>query len=179
MAVFMFGRMEFAASSKAVAPINEIQYDLALETDQQDVDGQKPSTYIKNVGLATLSFSVVYAKSLGVDPRTEWGWWATMLNDKKPYPLILGGRPLGADMWLVVGVTASEYEYFGDELVKVVVTVMMDEYVRAGKKEVPAAVKSSGGGSGAKKEATGKALPPAQTNAQIADKAKNLLTSKK
>ena len=168
MPILMFGPMVFQASSESLAPISEIGYSIALETDQQEADEQKPSTYIKNVELATLAFTVTYCESLNTDPRHEWGRWASVLNEKKPYPLILGGKPLGSDKWLLVGVEASELEYIGDTLIRAVLTIAMDEYVRPGKKEV----KTSGDAT------TGKALPPKTTNAQIAEKAKNLLSSK-
>ena len=66
----------------------------------------------------------------------EFNSWKKILYSKKPHPFILGGKKLGSNNYLLKDVDAEETKIIGNgEIVKMVINLELEEYVRAGKKK--------------------------------------------
>jgi hypothetical protein len=147
LSIAIFAGKSFEVNSDMINTFNELQYGSSIQTEKQDSDKGKPSTYIKGSDLDTMSYNIQLDKSFGVEPRSEMEQWVDIMNDKRPYPFILGGRPMGGN-WLLVSVEADniKVDSTGD-ILTMDLSLKFDEHVRDGSpqndKESPPAVKTS------------------------------------
>jgi hypothetical protein len=80
---------------------------------------------------------------LGLNPRREMEEWVNIKDSGVAYPFILGGRPLGANKWLLVDIQASEETIDNaGNILALTLNLKFDEYVR------PGSAQSSTGSSG-------------------------------
>jgi len=143
MAIATFGKKVFQVDAKKIYTFRDFAYSATLETEAQEVEGKKPSTYIKGEALSTMSLTIPLGKEYGVDPRSEWESWENILAQKTPQYFILGGKPVGKNKWLLKSVSPSNMRIDNKgQIVGMDLTLEFEEYVRAGS---AAASKSSGG----------------------------------
>lgn len=108
----------------------------SIAAEAQEKENDKPSTYIKGFNLETLSFSITVFKQKNIDPLSEFNSWKKILYSKKPHQFILGGKKLGSNNFLMKDVSMEETKIVGNgEIVKMVIAIELEEYVRAGKKK--------------------------------------------
>lgn len=125
----------FESSSNRIYTFYDFQHNSSLQTEKQDADGTKPSTYIKGSDLETMSFKIKLDVSNGVNPRNEWGDWLRIMASKAAYPFILGNVPFRSASWLLVNVTPGEPVIDNSgKILSIELTLQFEEYVRAGKK---------------------------------------------
>jgi len=140
MPIATFGNKVFQVDAKRIYTFNNFSYSATLETEAQEAEGKKPSTYIKGEGLSTLSLTIPLEKMYGIDPRTEWESWESILAQKSPQIFILGGKPLGKNKWLLKSVSPSDVRIDAKGQIQGMnLALEFEEYVRAGS----AAAKSS------------------------------------
>lgn len=127
----------FKVSNKGIYTLKDgIKMKASIATESQEKENDKPSTYIKGFNLETLSFSITVFKQKNIDPLGEFNSWKKILYSKKPYPFILGGKKLGSNNFLMKDVSMEETKIVGNgEIVKMVIGIELEEYVRAGKKK--------------------------------------------
>lgn len=132
MPIAVFGNKVFEITDSKIYTMEGLQYSSSLETEKQDAEGKKPSTYIKGPGLNELNFTLKLDATLGVNPRREIESWEQIKDASVAYPFILGRSPLGSK-WLLVDVNASNtvVDNIGNML-KAELQLKFDEYVRPG-----------------------------------------------
>jgi len=133
MPIAVFGSKVFEITDSKVYTIDGLQYSSSLQTEKQDTEGKKPSTYNKGPGLNGLSFTLKLDVTQGVNPRREIESWEQIKDAAVAYPFILGRSPLGLNKWLLVDIQASNavIDNMGN-ILKVELELKFDEYVRAG-----------------------------------------------
>lgn len=125
----------FQVSWNKVYTIDGLTWGGSIDTEVQEHQGGKPSTYIKGLGLDTLSFDIPLRADLGHNVRAEIEWWQKIRDSKTPDIFMLGSKPLGSNKWLVKSVNASDIVLDGaGRMIKATLKIEIEEYVRAGKK---------------------------------------------
>jgi len=144
MPIAVFGNKTFQVTTDKIYTFSEFQYSSSLQTEKQDADGKKPSTYNKGPGLDSLGLKIRLSVDMGVNPRVELGEWLAIKDDSIAYPFILGGVPFRPNKWLLVEVQASD-EVFDNQGAMLALTLVLkfDEYVRPGSAPAQSSTKSS------------------------------------
>jgi len=136
MSIAIFGSKSFSVSSHKVLTFNELTFSGQLQVDTQEVDKEKPSTYIKGPGLEKLSFMVQLEASLGVDVRAEMDSWRSIRDAGQPQVFSIGGKPLSGNKWLLTSVEITDTVIDGaGRFSSAKLSLTFEEYVRPGKKE--------------------------------------------
>uniref|UniRef100_UPI003F6610FE phage tail protein n=1 Tax=Gorillibacterium sp. sgz5001074 TaxID=3446695 RepID=UPI003F6610FE len=118
----------------------------ALDTEAQEKLQDKPSTYIKGKTLSTISFDIPLRAELGHNVRAEIEAWEAIRDTARPDYFILGEKPLGRNKWLLKSTTVSDPLLDAQGwLIKAVLKLELEEYVRAGSAEASASKKAAAG----------------------------------
>ncbi|MCR4442138.1 MAG: phage tail protein [Peptococcaceae bacterium] len=142
--IAIFRNKIFQVDVSKIYTFNDFSHSALLQTDAQEVDGKKPSTYIKGQGLDTMSFSLSLEERNGINPRQEWENWQQILAQGVPDIFVLGGKPIGENKWLLKTITPSNVRIDNSGHIQgLTLALEFEEYVRPGKKE-------AGGSSGSK-----------------------------
>lgn len=150
MEVATFGAMVFSVSSDRIYTLSELSVEESLDTEAQENQGAKPSTYIKGMELMPVSFALVL-DSRFVAVTEELDRWFTLLRQRQPYYLTLGGRLVSRNRFLLKSVKAGEFRLAGGKLLHARLDLSFEEYVSAGyKKDAGGAVLGTGAGQSAK-----------------------------
>lgn len=136
MAIASFGNKTFSVSNNRIYTFEEFSRTGTLNIEEQEVEGQKPSTYIKGSALDEISFKVTLFRQKGLDVRSEIDSWMAIKDSKVPYMLILGNKPVTTNKFLLTSVSESEasFDRNGNYL-RVVIQLQFKEFVRAGAKK--------------------------------------------
>jgi|GEM_PF-1214700 hypothetical protein len=137
MPIAVFGSKVFEITDSKIYTMDGLQYGTTLETEKQDAEGKKPSTYNKGPGLNSFSFTLKLDVTQGVNPRREMESWEQIKDASVAYPFILGRSPLGlGNKWLLVDIQASNSVIDNQgNMLKVDLQMKFDEYVRPGSAE--------------------------------------------
>lgn len=131
-----FANKVFKVSSNYLYTFDEFTMNGELKIDEQEVDGNKPSTYIKGSGLDKVSFNLMLIKQKSIDVRAEIKDWFKIRDDKTPHNLIIGNSNLSSYKFLLTNVDVSDVKIgAGGKFLKAKVQLQFSEYVRAGKKD--------------------------------------------
>jgi phage protein U len=134
MAIATFGSKVFTASHNKVYTFNDFTRSGGLNIEEQDVNGKKPSTYIKGIGLEDISFNVQLIEQKKLSVKGEIDSWFKIKDDKKPYLLIIGGKAVNKNKYLLVNVTVQDSSFStAGKCIKATLQLQFKEYVRAGK----------------------------------------------
>lgn len=165
MPIATFQKKVFQVSSDRKYTFNGLTWGAGLDTEAQEKLKDKPSTYIKGIGLNTLSIEITLRQDFGMNVRAEIEQWEAIRDKQIPDYFILGTKPVSKNKFLLKSVTVSDPEIDGrGRILKASLKLEFEEYVRAGK-----AQSKSGGAGGL---AMGSTLTPlSYTNP--ADKAEN------
>ncbi|TGE36893.1 hypothetical protein E4K67_17490 [Desulfosporosinus fructosivorans] len=147
MPIAVFGSKVFEITDSKIYTFDGLQYTTTLDTEKQDAEGKKPSTYNKGPGLNGLNFTLKLDATQGVNPRHEMESWEQIKDAGVAYQFILGRSPLGWNKWLLVDVQGSNIvmDNLGNML-KLDLQLKLDEYVRPGSAAVAAAKANGSGG---------------------------------
>lgn len=155
MSIAVFGTKTFSVSSSKVITFDDLSLSGELQVDTQEVDKQKPSTYIKGPGLEKISFIVSLKASLGVDVRAEIDSWRAIRDAGIPQVFSIGGKPISKNKWLLISAEVSEASInAAGQFVSAKLNLSFEEFVRFGKKED----QKSGGGAAKSKTKSPKSI---------------------
>lgn len=134
MPIASFQHKIFSVSSIKQYPLSGLNWSGSLETESQDKLKGKPSTYIKGESLSSMSFDIPLRVDFKVNPRKEIEDWEAIKSSAKPALFILGTKPVGKNKWLLKSVSVSDQEIDGKgNIIKALIKLEFEEYVRAGK----------------------------------------------
>ncbi len=149
MPIAAFGYKVFQVSASKVYTFSDFALSSTLETESQEVEGAKPSTYIKGPGLETISFKVVADASLGVDPEYEMNDWRAIKDLGQAFPFSIGGRPLSNNLWLLKSVSINNTVINGaGKILRATIDLSFEEFVRIGAKKEKETAEGAGFKSG-------------------------------
>ena len=135
MPIAIFASKTFKTSSRSLYTFDEFTTSSGLQVEKQDVEGKKPSTYIKGSDLDSMSFNIPLSHSLGIDVWGEFVSWKAIMEREKAYTFILGGKPVGQNKWLLKSVQLSNSKIDGNgKILSASLQLQFEEYVRAGTK---------------------------------------------
>lgn len=135
MPIASFGKKVFQVSSRKVDTIGSLVWSGAIDSEAQEKLQNKPSTYIKGLGLTQMSFEIPLKTEFGHNIRAEIESWENMRDRRNPELFFLGNKPLGKNKWLLKSVVVSETVINGKgDLISAKIKIELEEYVRAGSK---------------------------------------------
>lgn len=101
-----WGPKGFTVSTSRLALIEGLTTSLTLKEDSEnDTSGTQP-TNTRGRELRPISFSVLYLRAAGMDPRNQLDQWEKELGNA--YPLMIGGKRFGAEKMKLTEVSASD-----------------------------------------------------------------------
>lgn len=131
-----FGDKTFEVSQDKIYTFSNVSNSMGLNTEEQEVEGEKPSIYIKGFKNETPSINITLNHSDTIDCDTEYKYWKDVLYSKKPHMLFLGKEPVSNNKFLLVDITPSDMVYHpSGKLIKITLTLKFQEYPRAGVKK--------------------------------------------
>lgn len=149
MALGGFADKIFEVSMQKIYTFDEFSNEIGLNVEEQEVDGDKPSTYIKGMNLENPSIALDLRQSTNLDVETEINDWRKLCNDSTPYMLFIGNNPVSVNKYLLTGVSVSDSTIISSgKIVRCKLKLSFKEYVRAGVK------KEEGTSSSSKKSAS-------------------------
>jgi hypothetical protein len=144
MYIATFAHKGFVVNGEKIITFNEFQFSSSLETEKQENNGDKPSTYIKNQALGSFGIKIALDRSLGIVPMNQINDWMKILADKVPYPFLLKGVPLLNTKWLLVDVSVSDTVVdIQGNLLAAQLTLKFDEFASQGSKKEASAVSAA------------------------------------
>ncbi|AWK52205.1 hypothetical protein DIC82_14890 [Clostridium beijerinckii] len=136
MSLGSFSNKFFEVSQNKIYTFDEFTRDISLNVEDQEVEGSKPSTYIKGINLEPVSINVKLRQSNTIDVETEINDWKIICEAGIPYMLFLGDKPVSSNQFLLTGVSLTDNNYVSPgKLVKSTMKLTFKEYVRAGVKK--------------------------------------------
>ncbi|MHC1683679.1 MAG: phage tail protein [Clostridiaceae bacterium] len=143
MAIASFASKTFNASLKKVYTFNSFTRSGSLNIEEQEVEGQKPSSYIKGSSLEDLSLAIPLIAQNTINISTEIDSWMSIKDSKTPYPFILGNKMVGKNKFLLTNVSVSEATLNSKgEYLKATIQLQFKEFVRYGSKKDDAGTSS-------------------------------------
>lgn len=135
MALGSFNNKFFEVSQNKIYTFDEFTRDISLNVEEQEVEGSKPSTFIKGTTLEPVSFNVKLRQSSSIDVETEINDWKNICEAGIPYMLFIGDNPVSNNRFLLTGVSLSDNNYISGKLIKSTIKLTFKEYVREGVKK--------------------------------------------
>lgn len=143
MAIATFAHKTFSVSRDKIYTLQGITSSCSLNIEEQEVEGSKPSTYIKNAALKQLSFNLELRQQTNVDVEYEKNDWMTLCESATPYMLLIGGRPFCSNKMLLTSVSEQEAELDGSgRYIKSKLQLEFKEFERWGAKKEEAGTKA-------------------------------------
>ncbi|WP_049043320.1 phage tail protein [Clostridium sporogenes] len=136
MAIAVWGPMVFSVSLNRVYPFDDFSLSSSVDTEEQEREGCKQSTYIKGLNLDEIGFSIPLIKQRRVNIRSEIINWLNTQNRRVPYMLIINNKPVTSSKFLLTSVKVSNtiFDKKGD-YIRANIEVTFKEFVRKGKKQ--------------------------------------------
>lgn len=130
-----FGEKLFQVDFEKVYTMMGVTLSVALNKQTQEVEGKKPSTWVKGPGLRKLKFAVPLKVEFGVTPRDEIDYWLTLAESGKPYPFVIGSKSLSEYNWVLEKVEATDANILSrGQISSAEIMLTFEEYVRTGSK---------------------------------------------
>lgn len=136
MAIASYANKEFNVSSNKIYTFDEFSRSSSLNVEEQEVEGEKPSSYIKGSALEEISFKIPFIAQSTVNITKEIDEWIGIKDAKVPYYLILGNKPVGSNKYLLTSVAESETVFDNNgNRIRSTVQLQFKEFVRYGYKK--------------------------------------------
>lgn len=142
MQLAVFGPKIFSTSLNRIYPFGDFSASGSISKETQEREGQKPATYIKGLGLESISVGVPLVKQKDVDIRKEWESWKSIRDARVPYYFILAGKPIIPNKLILESVDLTDPVFSpGGEIVRGTIQLKFEEYAAAGSKKASEAAK--------------------------------------
>lgn len=147
MIIGAYGSLVFSVSSEKVSTFDNLSLSASYSTETQDVIGNKPSTYKKGPGLDQISYDVTLDQTLGIDVEVEIKKWRDICKSGLAYHMNIGGKNI-TEFPLMLKSVDIGYKQIGanGKIVKAILNVKLEEFVRAGSAKSSSTGTGAGGG---------------------------------
>ena len=132
MTIAAFAGKIFKVSTENIYTFDNLDISAQLITEEIEVQGKKPSTHIKGLGLDGISFQINLDARF-VDIQQEYESWIAIMAQVKPYPFIIGAKPVGTNKWILKSVSMPVKQVNNRGVIlKASLNIILEEYVRPG-----------------------------------------------
>lgn len=133
MIIGAYGSRIFSVSSEKINTFDNLSLAASYSTETQEVIGKKPSTYKKGPGLDQISYDVTLDQTLGINVEAELKNWRDICKSGLAYHMNIGGKNITEHPLMLKSVDIG-FKQIGvnGKLVKAILTIKLEEYVRAG-----------------------------------------------
>lgn len=100
-----FGKRVFETSDKRILTFLGLTRNTAGRFGYHEIIGKKPISEFVGPALDTITFTINLNASFGINVRYEMEQWLLMATNGEAYPLIIGSKALGTDLWVVQSVS--------------------------------------------------------------------------
>ncbi|MBY6931025.1 phage tail protein [Clostridium botulinum] len=131
-----FAGKTFEVNSNKIYTFNDYSNSFGISVEEQDVENDKPSNYIKGLDLEKPSFTVDLRQSSSVDVETEIKEWKELCYSKTSYMLFIGNTPVSENKYILEKGDISDALIIGSgKIVKCKIKLTFREHVRNGAKK--------------------------------------------
>ena len=125
-----FGSVVFQTSDRRILTPQGMQQTAGSSWAAHDVIGGKQKTEYTGPTLRTISFEITLSAELGIRPRKTLEQLESLAEGREAFPLVIGGRPVGANPWRLVSLSeAWDTMLNRGELISAKVSLKLEEYV--------------------------------------------------
>jgi murein L,D-transpeptidase YcbB/YkuD len=136
MAIACFGNKIFNVSLNRIYTIDEFGLTSGLDIEEQEVEGKKPSTYIKGSQLNEVSFTVPLIAQKSINIKSEIDSWIKIKDKGTPYMLLLANKPISSTKYLLININIQNTVFdIKGNYIRANIQLQFKEFVRYGKKE--------------------------------------------
>ncbi|NFE73381.1 hypothetical protein FDC27_05150 [Clostridium botulinum] len=136
MSLGEFAGKKFEVSSKKIYTFDDYSNSFGINIEEQDVENDKPSNYIKGFDLEKPSFTISLRQSASVDVENELKEWKDICYAMTPYMLFIGNNPVSANKYLLEKGDISDTTIIGSgKMIKCQLKLTFREHVRYGAKK--------------------------------------------
>lgn len=144
MPIAVFRNKTFQVSGTRINTFDGLSWGGDIQVEEQEKLNSKPSTYIKGVGLDSMSYEIRLSWDLGMNVRKEIEEWEAIKLSMQPAIFMLGNKPLGANKWLLKSTNISNTKINNKgNLLSAVLKLEFAEFVRPGSVGTSSSSKSS------------------------------------
>ncbi|WP_227014025.1 phage tail protein [Paenibacillus psychroresistens] len=93
----------FQVSADKIRTFDDFVRNNADRWESHEIIGQKPKKEFIGPGLDQITFNMRFDANLGVSPRKEMEALMVLSRNGKAAPLIIGGKALGVNKWIITG----------------------------------------------------------------------------
>lgn len=124
-----FGDIIFETSDRRILNFVDFSIETSARFETHNLIGVKPKTEYVGPGLLSVSFTIIINGNHGVKPREEMERWLELAESGEPQILVLAGKPIGENRWVVRSVSqAWDVIFAGGELFSGKIDVTLEEY---------------------------------------------------
>lgn len=125
-----FGDVIFEVSANKIRTFDRFSRSSSGRWAEHEIIEGKPPLEFKGPGLDTINFTMRFDANFGVNPRGEMDKLLIMSRDGQAETLIIGGKALGVDKWVITDVRQNwqTVDNKGNVIVSTV-DVALKEYV--------------------------------------------------
>jgi phage protein U len=124
-----FGDIIFETSDRRILSFVDFSIETSARFETHNLIGTKPKTEYVGPGLLSVSFTIIINGNHGVKPREEMERWLELAESGEPQILVLAGKPIGENRWVVRSVSqAWDVIFAGGELFSGKIDVTLEEY---------------------------------------------------
>ncbi|MBN1071143.1 hypothetical protein DVV81_08165 [Clostridium botulinum] len=146
-----FANKTFEVNMNKIYTFDDYTNSFGISVEEQEVENDKPSNYIKGSDLEKPSFTIKLRQSATVDVESELKEWKDICYSKNPYMLFIGNNPVSNNKYLLEKGDVSDTLIINSgKIVKCTLKLTFKEHVRYGAK------KEEGTSSGKKKSSSSK-----------------------
>lgn len=136
MSLGEFAGKKFEVSTNKIYTFDDYSNSFGISIEEQEVENDKPSNYIKGSDLEKPSFTISLMQSASVDVETELKEWKDICYTKTPYMLFIGNNPVSANKYLLEKGDISDTTIIGSgKMIKCKLKLTFREHVRYGAKK--------------------------------------------
>lgn len=124
-----FGDIIFETSDRRILNFVDFSIETSARFEIHNPIGVKPKTEYVGPGLLSVPFTIIINGNHGVKPREEMERWLELAESGEPQILVLAGKPIGENRWVVRSVSqAWDVIFAGGELFSGKIDVTLEEY---------------------------------------------------
>lgn len=131
-----FANKIFEVNMNKIYTFNDYTNSFGISIEEQEVENDKPSNYIKGFDLEKPSFTIELRQSATIDVEKELKEWKDICYSKNPYMLFIGNNPVSNNTYLLEKCDLSDMLIINSgKMVKCKLKLTFREHVRYGAKK--------------------------------------------
>ena len=123
------GSVIFNVSSRRIFTFDNYSRSTAVKVASHEIMGNKPILELTGNESDEITFDILLRKQHSINPQKKYDELRTMCESGKVFPLIIGGKPVSDNYWLLTNVGKS-VNFFGKkgDIISMSLSVTLKEY---------------------------------------------------